>query len=48
MKTVRNHGDYATISKAHAVAMQNRWIARMGFDQKSGLFWIEYIGRADT
>lgn len=46
MKTFKNYGDYATISKAHSVAIQNRWIARMGWDAVRRKFWIEYVGKA--
>lgn len=46
MKPVKNFGDYAAIAAAHTAAMQNKWIARMGYDAKRGQFWIEYIARA--
>lgn len=41
----RIYAPYAAVVEAHNVAMQHRWIARMGFDQKRGEFWIEYIGK---
>jgi hypothetical protein len=39
------YASYASVVQAHTVAMQHRWIARLGYDQQRGEFWIEYVGK---
>lgn len=41
-----NYGTYDAISKAHRVAVELGWIARIGYDQKRGLYWVEYVWRS--
>ena len=41
-----NYGSYAVIHNAFLVALQMRWIARIGYDNKTGQYWVEYVGKA--